>query len=182
MTRTSVIETARLLLRPPTLNDAPTLQAMWARPLVRRWLWDDRIVTLEETRTLLVTNASMLAEEEVGLWVVSVGPDAGVIGFAGYWYFHEPPRLELAYGLDDRWWGNGFATEAAAALAGYGFERCGFTAIEASTDAPNGDSVRVLERVGFSPAPPRPGDEPGHLYFRLARQAFDPARVPYLLR
>jgi ribosomal-protein-alanine N-acetyltransferase len=72
-----------------------------------------------------------------------------LIGFAGFWYFHDPPELELLYGLAPAHWGRGFATETAEALIQYGFDTLGWDVIQACTDAPNEASVRVMERLGL---------------------------------
>jgi ribosomal-protein-alanine N-acetyltransferase len=167
------IETARLRLRPACADDAAVLQALWSRKLVRRFLWDDRIVTLAETHGVLATNDGLFAERGVGLWLARPLDEDAVVGFVGYWHFHEPPCLELLYGLDDRWWGRGLATEAAAALVRFGREQRGFGAIQASIDTPNVASARVLERLGFEPMAPVPGAKPNTSFFRLVG-ALDP--------
>lgn len=168
------IATARLRLRPVRPGDAETLQVMWARPAVRRFLWDDRVVDLAETREVLARNTALFASHGVGLWLVHATPDDVPMGFAGYWEFHEPPRLELLYGLDDRWWGRGLATEAAAALLRFGFEHRGYDAIDASIDTPNVASARVLVRLGFAPVDPVPSAKANTSFFRLTRAAWSP--------
>ena len=175
-----VIVTARLRLRPVRPGDADVLHAMWTLPGVRRFLWDDRTLDLEETREVLGRNEALFGSQGVGLWLAHVTEHEMPMGFAGYWSFHEPPRLELIYGLDDRWWGRGFATEAAAALVRFGFERRGYGAIDASIDTPNVASARVLGRLGFVPADAAPGARPNTSFFRLTRAAWarDAARVP----
>ena len=74
---------------------------------------------------------------------------ADLAGFGGYWFFHEPPRLELLFGLAESQWGKGLATELASALITFRLTRCGFREILARTDAPNVRSVRLLTRLGF---------------------------------
>ena len=57
--------------------------------------------------------------------------------------------MELLFGVAEPHWGQGLATELAAALMTFGLTRCGFRNILASTDAPNVRSVRVLTKLGF---------------------------------
>jgi ribosomal-protein-alanine N-acetyltransferase len=83
------------------------------------------------------------------LWAVSFKDSPAIVGFCGFWHFHEPPRLELLYGIAPDHWNNGLATEAAIAMICHGFEVLGFARIEASTDAANTASVRVMERAGL---------------------------------
>jgi ribosomal-protein-alanine N-acetyltransferase len=72
-----------------------------------------------------------------------------LIGFCGFWHFHEPPELELLYGIAPDHWHKGLATEAANAMIRYGFDVLRFERIVASTDAANTASVRVMERAGL---------------------------------
>lgn len=75
---------------------------------------------------------------------------ASIVGFCGFWHFHQPPQLELLYGLASSAWHRGLATEAAAAMIRYGFDALSFARADASTDAANVASVRVRERAGMT--------------------------------
>ena len=91
-----------------------------------------------------------------GLWSARLRePLAGyepskLAGFAGYWYFRDPPELELLYGIAEPLWGRGLATELARAMLDYGSTSRGFDEVLASTDRDNTGSVRVLEKLGFT--------------------------------
>jgi ribosomal-protein-alanine N-acetyltransferase len=85
-----------------------------------------------------------------GLWAVLPRDEDELIGFSGFWRFHDPPQLELVYGISSAHWSKGFASEAAQAVMSYGFEQLSFERIEASTDAPNVASVKVMEKLGMS--------------------------------
>ena len=76
--------------------------------------------------------------------------EESLIGFCGFWFFHEPPKLELLYGISPAHWHKGLATEAARAMMNYGFKELSFQRIEASTDAANLASFKVMERAGMS--------------------------------
>ena len=71
------------------------------------------------------------------------------MGFCGFWFFRDPPELELLYGLSTRFWSRGLATEMATRLIQFGFDQLAFDRIVASTDAPNATSIRVLEKCGM---------------------------------
>lgn len=58
-------------------------------------------------------------------------------------------RAELGYWIGVPFWGRGFATEAAALLLNYGFDRLGLRRIHAQYLARNPASGRVLEKLGF---------------------------------
>ncbi len=140
------LETERLVLSPLVTGDVADLHRIFTQPGVRRYLLDDAVVSREWTETEIASSQARFDAHGYGLWGVRV--QAGdLIGFAGYREFHEPPELQLLYGLHPDYWGLGLATEAADAVIRYGFEQLGFDRIVASTDAPNTDSIRVLERL-----------------------------------
>ena len=51
--------------------------------------------------------------------------------------------------MDPRYWGAGYATEAARALVNFGFQDLGLSRISSWCVAANAASARVLERLGF---------------------------------
>lgn len=143
------LRTSRLELRPLSLADTEPLHALWTAPGVRRYLWDDEVIPLDQTRAVVAESMRLVETAGCGLWGARLHSAAELAGFGGYWFFHEPPRLELLFGLAESHWGKGLATELASALLTLGLTRCGFPEILASTDAANGRSVRVLTRLGF---------------------------------
>ena len=61
---------------------------------------------------------------------------------------HE--RAELGYWIGVPYWGRGYATEAAGAMVGYGFNELGLNRIHARHLARNPASGRVLEKAGLT--------------------------------
>ena len=118
-------------------------------PGVRRYLWDDQIIDLNQVREILDVSKSSFTENGFGLWAISSRAVDAVIGFCGFWHFHEPPQLELLYGVSEEHWNTGVATEAARAVLELGFNELGFTRIQASTDAANSASERVMQKLGM---------------------------------
>lgn len=59
------------------------------------------------------------------------------------------PDKELYYLIGREYWGNGFATEAAAALTDYAFDVIGLNQLYAKADPRNVASLRILEKLGF---------------------------------
>ncbi len=56
---------------------------------------------------------------------------------------------EIGYTFASPYWGNGFATEAATALAAWLFETAGVSRVSASMHPDNAASIRVAERIGM---------------------------------
>lgn len=143
-----LIRTQRLELRPLAATDLQWLNAFNSDPGVRRFLFDDEVWTEAQTiERLIEPNAELWSRERCGLLVVQEGGTP--VGWAGFWYFHEPPVREVGYALAPAVWGRGLAGEASLGVMWYGMRHLGDDAFRASTDAPNVASVRVLEKLGF---------------------------------
>jgi RimJ/RimL family protein N-acetyltransferase len=143
------LSTTRLELRPLGAADAEALHALWTDVDVRRFLWDGECIPVERTRAVITESERLFTTERRGLWGAWLRSDKQLCGFGGFWYFRDPPDLELLYGLGRVYWHQGLATELATAVVEYGVSRLGMSDIRASTDAPNEASVRVLDRLGF---------------------------------
>lgn len=144
------IKTERLNLRPLTMDDLEAIHQIWTDAGVRKFLWDNEVISAEETASVIEKSLKYFHCKGFGLFAVLPVNEERIIGFCGYWFFHEPPQLELLYGIHTDHWGKGFAPEAAHAMLTYGFEKLGFQDVLASTDAANVASVRVMEKLGFS--------------------------------
>ena len=66
------LETARLRLRPCTVNDLDALLQLWTDLDVRRYLFDDRIISREQAETMIQNSLASFSTQGVGLWVVIV--------------------------------------------------------------------------------------------------------------
>src|SRR5688572_14619101 len=114
--RTHRLHTSRLTLAPLRPNDAAELHEIWTAPGVRRFLWDDEVIPAEQTAGLVETSAALFADRGLGLWgarLCDASSRLSFAGFAGYWFFRDPPELELLYGVAEPLWGRGLATELA---------------------------------------------------------------------
>ncbi len=58
-------------------------------------------------------------------------------------------ELEIGYMFLRKFWGNGFATEAASATRDYAFQRLGSKRVISLIDPANTRSIRVAEKVGM---------------------------------
>jgi RimJ/RimL family protein N-acetyltransferase len=61
----------------------------------------------------------------------------------------ESREADIGYELDSRYWGHGYATEAARAVLTFGFEELRLHRIWAHCLAENAASARVLEKIGM---------------------------------
>ena len=147
------LRTNRLVLEPFRREDIDELHALWADADVRRYLWDDEIISRE--RAVETVEAALRAADAngVGMWTVreSAQPSE-LIGFCGLRGVSEVD-VELLYGLSPRYWRRGFATEAASVVLQYAFCELRLARVVAAADPDNRRSFGVLERLGMTPLP-----------------------------
>jgi len=139
-----VLETKRLALRAPRLEDAKTVAA----------LANDRRIAENAARIPhpykvadaegFIGGANKAGSEAVFLITLR---DKTVIGACGFMRQEETP--ELGYWLGVSYWGNGYATEALHAVIDYAFVDLGHEALQAGARVTNPGSRRVLEKCGF---------------------------------
>ncbi len=182
MPRSPIIQTARLSLRPYTPDDRDALHAMWTEPAVRKYLFDDKVVSPDWVASEIQDSIRLFEDHGMGQWGVRPQDGDRLIGFCGYRFFHEPPELQLLYGLHPRVWGRGFATEAARAVMRYGFEQLGFHRIVASANAPNTDSISVMENTGMRFEKRVSINTSDLVYYSLSSDDFQPEDGPYTVR
>src|SRR2546430_843750 len=104
------------------------------------------VLSRDESRARFDRGNARLAERGYGLWPVEVTGGAAFIGIVGLADpdFAAPfqPAVEIGWRLAAEHWGRGYATEAARAALGYGFERLGLAEIVSFTTIANVRSRR----------------------------------------
>jgi ribosomal-protein-alanine N-acetyltransferase len=143
------IETTRLLLRPSTHDDLDALHHLWIDPDVRRYLWDNHIISKERAASVLQDSVTCFTRHGFGLWIVCFRGHQTLIGFCGFRFLDATTVVELLYGLAPAYWGQGLTTEAATAVLRYGFDVLGLPQVVADADPPNVASFRVMEKLGM---------------------------------
>ena len=151
-----MIETPRLLLRPWRDSDLPVFAEQNADPLVMRFLL--HVLTRAESDAYVEATTRHLGETGYCKWAVEapgVAPFIGAVGLTRVKFEASfTPAVEVAWRLHRRYWGQGFATEAARAAIEDGFTRVGLREIVAITTLMNQPSMRVKERDSGVAHPP----------------------------
>lgn len=140
-------------MRPFAMEDADNLHRLWVDPGVRKFLWDDQIISRETAIAVVESSIESFVNHGFGFWAICFKNDPELIGFGGLRYFTEDgaemSEVELLYGVEPEHWGKGIATEAARAVLRHGFEECELALIYAGADPPNAASIRVIEKLGM---------------------------------
>ena len=142
--------TRRCELRPVVPDDAAELHALWITPGVRRFLWDDVVIPIEQAEKAVAASVALFAQRQFGLWAARPKGSTAICGFAGLWPFRDEQEFELLFGVAEPLWGQGYAVEMAQAVLAYCYTTLDMTVVRASIDAPNVASARVLDKLGFT--------------------------------
>ena len=145
-----LIQTARLGLRFLTEDDYPVLQEMLSDPEVMA-AWGGPS-TPSQIRFWLDNQYDRYRVFGFGEMAVVLRSTGLMVGQAGLIMqrFNERMELEIAYMLRRRFWGRGFATEAAAGCRRHAFERLGAGRVACCIMTTNSRSIAVARRLGMT--------------------------------
>ncbi len=145
---TTVIETPRLLLRTFRPSDLPVYAALNADPEVMRYLGG--VISTAESDDIAAWAQETHATERLGLLAVERRADGVFLGMCGLHHVTWYPDIEIGWRLARDYWGNGYATEAAAAWLAYGFQTLALPRVISIADVPNSRSIAVMQRLGMT--------------------------------
>ncbi|PZF75516.1 N-acetyltransferase [Aestuariivirga litoralis] len=141
-----ILHTPRLTLSPCRPEDGRDFIALEHDPDVMRHLTGGRVgaqVPAELAGTYLQPRGG-----EPHVWTARRNGAASFVGWFCLWP-ETDQHAELGYRLRRDHWGQGLASEGAAALVGWGFGSAGYQRITGCTMAANHASRRVLEKAGL---------------------------------
>lgn len=130
-----------LVLRAVERGDGDALHGLFTQTGVRRFLFNDILLTRAETQKHV--DAALPHDA----WVVEL--DGLVVGFTSLRPVGKDRELMIA--VSERCWGRGAAFQAARAAMSHGFEVLKVDRILAGVDLPNERSHRLMARLGFAP-------------------------------
>ncbi|MFM5918555.1 MAG: GNAT family N-acetyltransferase [Novosphingobium sp.] len=150
-----MIETARLILRPPHFDDLSFILAQINTDSMMRHL-GGQARSADQVAEGLAQDVAAFADGSYFRWTVWLKENELRIGRVGLFEVRAaaaPAALrgqrEIGWMLAESVQGRGFATEAARAVLGHGFRELDLPAIHSQTSDSNLASTRMMERLGF---------------------------------
>ena len=147
------IETARLILRPPTAADVPGIVAAVNASFteLNEWMaWANGPYGADNAQAFCDASLEALAAEREYSTVLVHRGDDRIIGGMGLldakW---DVPRFEIGYWVHTHYVGQGYCSEAVRGLTRFAFEQLGARRVEITMDDRNRRSWAVAERTGF---------------------------------
>ncbi len=147
---TPELQTDRLVLRMFRESDTDAYAEMVADPEVMRFLGGKPMSRQEAWRNMAMVIGHWHLRG-YGFWAVEEKEGGELAGRVGCWRPEGWPGLEVGWTLRRRFWGRGYATEAARASLDYAFTKLGQTRVISLIAPENVNSIRVAERLGEKP-------------------------------
>jgi RimJ/RimL family protein N-acetyltransferase len=159
------LETERLCLRPPTLQDAEALLGLFGDPEVMRGLGKEAISAPEGAQVMIESGIDGWKADGVGPFLIETAAvNRQVVGQAGLMIFDTRgwtpssrsaagtyAQPELGWALIRDHWGHGYATEAAAAIREWAYRLRSLDRLVSLISPDNDRSQRVARRLGAVP-------------------------------
>lgn len=149
----ATLETPRLILRRWREEDVAPMAAVNADPEVMRWIRDGSVRDEQQTRGGIQAWESEWDAQGFGLFAVEIRSTGELAGFTGLsvpGFLPEVlPAVEVGWRLGRSHWGQGLATEAAAAAVRFAFEERGLERIVSITQVGNDASERIMTKLGM---------------------------------
>ncbi|MFJ2881382.1 GNAT family N-acetyltransferase [Streptomyces sp. NPDC086796] len=170
---TPALHTARLRLEPYTPSDEEDFVALFQDARVSRWMGEGPATEAEDRALFGRIFSKVYAQDLFDVWAVRRG--GRFVGHAEIKPSSDPDGHEIVYALAAAAWGQGFGTEIARALTGYGFGALGLTEVHATVAAENTASLALLGRIGFRHVRDRAEADGGTTRVLTRSAAFDTA-------
>ncbi|MFE7441214.1 GNAT family N-acetyltransferase [Streptomyces chartreusis] len=145
------LETPRLILRRWREEDPSPMAAVNADAEVMRWIRDGSVLDEQQTRGRVQAWEREWESQGFGLFAVEIRSTGELTGFTGLSVPDFLPAVEVGWRLGRSHWGQGLATEAAAAAVRFGFEERGLERIVSITQVGNEASERIMTKLGMHP-------------------------------
>ena len=175
------LKTERLTLRRWKESDLAPLTAMNMDAEVMQYF--PSTLTPEQTQKMVEKIEETFINKGFGLWAVETKQTKEFIGFAGLSKpgFSAPftPCVEIGWRIASKFWGEGYAPEAAREILKDAFKRLNLLEVVSFTAKANSNSIRVMRKIGmirdpkddfYHPAIEKDNRLAEHVLYRLSKK------------
>jgi [ribosomal protein S5]-alanine N-acetyltransferase len=143
------IQTERLLLRKPRVEDAPAVFEGYAQdPEVTRYLVWKPHKNVQETEQFLSACERLWRTRKDFAYAITIKDSKTLIGMLGLHPMNL--KIEVGYALARPYWGQGYMTEVLRAVIDWAFTQSDIFRVQAMCDVENIGSARVMEKAGMT--------------------------------
>lgn len=146
----NILETERLILRQFSAEDAEFILQLVNEPSFLQNIGDRGVRTLEHARAYISNGpVASYAKNGFGLYLVTRKETGESIGMCGLIKRDTLDDVDIGYAFLPKFWGKGYAVEAAQAVKAHAKDVIGLKRLVAITNPDNEGSIRVLEKIGL---------------------------------
>ena len=143
-----IIETPRLYLREMTVADAQSAYDLNLDPEVIKYTGDVAFKSKEEASSFLL-DYDHYKKYGFGRWAVILKSNESFLGWCGIKFTQEIDEYDIGFRFFQKYWGLGYATEAAKACINWAFQNIDTMEIIGRVMPKNIASCKVLENIGL---------------------------------
>jgi RimJ/RimL family protein N-acetyltransferase len=145
-----ILQTERLVLRPFRASDIDAYAALCADPEVMKFLSaSGNPISRADAWRQMAMYLGHWALRGFGTWAVEERQSGDFVGRVGLHYPEGWPDRELGWTIARRFWGRGYAGEAARAAIDHAFGALDWSHLVSLVHADNHRSARLAERLGY---------------------------------
>ncbi|CDG84062.1 GNAT family N-acetyltransferase [Janthinobacterium agaricidamnosum] len=147
----TILHTARLRLEPITEAHYDRMRTLNSDPVVMTYLNRGQPEAEEKTRAAVERITRRWAEWGYSWWALIRLDDGEMVGMACLQHLdgEVSQPLEIGWRLARAGWGQGYASEAAAAIVSHAFTAVGVAEVYAVAHPDNAASIKVMQRLGM---------------------------------
>jgi len=147
-------DTGRIILREIMPEDLAAMHELDSDPAVHRYLGGRPNKSLQETADNIAFIRQQYIDNGIGRWAIMDKHSNEFMGWGGLKFITTPINdhvnfYEVGYRLIRKYWGLGFATEAARASLKYAFEVLLLENVYAMAHQENSASIHTLQKSGL---------------------------------
>lgn len=148
---TVTLETERLILRRFTESDAEAAFKNWtSSDAVTKYLRWGTHRDISLTRDFINSRLESYGRPDAYDWAIVLKELGEPIGSMGAVELNEPARsVEIGYCIGEKWWRQGYTSEALAAVIKFFFEEVGVNRVYSEHDPKNPNSGKVMLKCGM---------------------------------
>ncbi len=137
-------------MRALNTRDASFILKLVNEPAFRKNIGDKGIKNLSDARRFIREGPWTCQDKPgYGQFLVELIENSEPIGICGLLYRAELDLTDIGFALLKKYWGNGYAYEAASAVMDYGQSKLGIDLIAGLTSGGNQASIGLLEKLGL---------------------------------
>lgn len=145
-----ILETDRLLLRQPTIEDAGFMLRLVNNPSWLQYIGDRKVYTLEDAKNYLLNGSIKSFETSgFGFGIVVLKETGDCIGMCGLVKRDFLDDIDIGFAFFPEYTGKGYAFEVADATLHYAQNKLGINRIVAITTSDNLSSIKLLKKIGL---------------------------------